>query len=158
MRIKLWSQAQDAEFPPSLNPQCATRNPECQFYTLVQGTVGLMLLICMLLFENSSTLFVSWHRALGWSLLPTEMASAKSILLYQPCHQPQKHKTGKLDKSRNYTISKKTPKKPLKKITTLESTSRDNANAKSLAQFKGGLDIYTDNGNNGSEKMILKAI
>lgn len=53
---------------------------------------------------------------------------------------------------------KKPQKKPLKKITTLESTSRDNANAKSLAQFKGGLDIYTDNGNNGSEKMILKAI
>lgn len=60
--------------------------------------------------------------------------------------------------ARNYTMSKKTPKKTLKKITTLESTSRDNANAKSLAQFKGGLDIYTDNGNNGSEKMILKAI
>lgn len=60
--------------------------------------------------------------------------------------------------ARNYTMSKKTPKKPLKKITTLESTSRDNANAKSLAQFKGGLDIYTDNGNNGSEKTILKAI
>lgn len=52
MRIKLWSQAEDAGFPLSPNPQCATRNLEWQFYTFAQGTLGLMLLMSILLLEN----------------------------------------------------------------------------------------------------------
>lgn len=58
--------------------------------------------------------------------------------------------------ARNYTMSKK--KTTSKNITTLEPTSQDSTSARSLAQFKRGLDIYMDNGHNGSENMILKAI
>lgn len=50
--------------------------------------------------------------------------------------------------ARNYTMSKK--KKDPKNITMLEPTSEDSTSAKSLAQFKRGLDVYMDNGNSGS--------
>lgn len=56
MHVKLWSQAEDSGFPLSLNPQCATRNLECQFHTFVQRTLGLMVLMCILSFENCFSL------------------------------------------------------------------------------------------------------
>lgn len=79
--------------PCKLKSTVSNKKPRVPFYTLVQGNVDThFYLRTLYLF----LLVVSLPRTLGWSLLPKEVASVKPILIYQPCHQPQKHKIGKL--------------------------------------------------------------
>lgn len=94
LRIKLWSQAQDASKFKSTVCNKKLRVPILHIGTRNSkiDNADMHVFIWKLF---TSFLFHCLEHLDG--LLPKEVASVKSILIYQSYHQPQKHKIGKLE-------------------------------------------------------------